>query len=246
MQTISIRLPIPFFASFLRVCSTFIWRSKPLRIKFSCLTLPKIKGGIAFPDLHRYYYASNLARTVNWNIHQSVKDWVTLERIITPYCMRSLPWIHPNHLSNMTKSHPLIGSTLEVFWSITQLSNPMSWLSPLTPLHANTDFVPGIEESFLSTIWPHKDVLDSHILRRGYLIYLKALNNELAPYSISQWTYMQIKHFLTRQETFMDEAPQSLRNPMLQKNPQRHLILFYTHHSLGKPLLQWIMPSLGT
>lgn len=89
------------------------------RIKFDRLTLPKYKGGIALPDLRRYYRATHLARIVDWNIHHTVKDWTTLEHPINPHSLRSVPWLHPRHVLSQTKRHPLIGPTLEVFHNLT-------------------------------------------------------------------------------------------------------------------------------
>lgn len=111
LQTIPIQIPISFFNSFRQACSSFFWRNKPPRIKFDHLTLPKDKGGIALPDLRWYYWAIHLTRIVDWNIHQAVKDWVTLEHSITPPNLE-IPTMdtptshtHPNQTSPSNRPH---------------------------------------------------------------------------------------------------------------------------------------------
>lgn len=128
LQIIPIWIPSSFFLSFRQACSSFIWRGKLPRIKFDCLTLPKNKGGIALPNLRRYYWATHLSRVVDWNIHHTVKDWFTLEHLVSPQSLSSLPWMHPKYISSHTKLHPLTGPTLEVFHISTKVSNPTPWL----------------------------------------------------------------------------------------------------------------------
>lgn len=128
-------------------------------------------------------------------------DWVTLEHLISPQCLRSSPWMHPKHISSDAKLHPLIGPTLDVFHISIKVSNPTPYLSPLTPLRSNTDFPPGTNDNFLSQIWPHRDVLATHLFHRGAFLSLDDLNAKLAPNRIPMWTYMQIRHYLSRPET---------------------------------------------
>ena len=138
MQTIPINLPASFFASFRRACSTFVWRGNKPRINYTRLTLPKNTGGIALPDLRKYHQAALMARIVDWNIHQQVKDWVSLEQIQFPQAIKSLYWIHPKHQPKIIRAHPLVGPTLDIFHNAFKINKTSPWCSPLTPLRNNT------------------------------------------------------------------------------------------------------------
>lgn len=96
---------------------------------------------------------------------------------------------------------PLIGPTLEVFHTSTKVLNPTPWLSLQTPLCSNPDFPPGTNNNFPGQIWPHRDILATHLFHRGVFLKLDYLNTKLAPNHIPMWTYMQIRHFLSRPET---------------------------------------------
>lgn len=102
---------------------------------------------------------------MDWNIHQSIKDWVTLEHKQLSHNLTALPWIHPNDQHPAIKLHPLLGLTLEIFREVFKTNNPTPWLGPLAPLRDNPDFLPGLEQNFLSKIWPHRVVLSNHFSR---------------------------------------------------------------------------------
>lgn len=75
-----ILLPAGFFSTHQKACSAFLWRYSPPNIKYSRLTLPKSRGGIGLPDLHKYYIAHHLTRIADWNLHAFKKSWVSLEK----------------------------------------------------------------------------------------------------------------------------------------------------------------------
>lgn len=151
--------------------------------------------------------------------------------------MKFLPRIHSQHISTQTKSHPLTGPSLETFRLTAKLSNPTPWISPLTPLWSNPEF--------LSSEWPYRDVLATHFFRSGTLLLLEDLNIKLAPQHIPSWTYMQIKHFLTRRENaYLWKKPlTALETLCIKKTRQRHHIsgiyscLFWRIFSLDKCII---------
>lgn len=228
MQTIPIRLPLSFFNTFRKACSSFIWRSKPPRIKFTRLNLPKNKGGIALPDLQKYHQAALLTRIVDWNIHQTVKDWVSLEQSLFSHQINYLPWIRPAHHSKNIKTHPLIGPTLEIFFNTYKKNNPVPWMSPLTPLRNNPDFVPGLEKNVLTNSWPHGEILVKHFFKNGKLLSRDEINRDSDPPQISQWNYIQIRHYLTSNETTQHwtRPLTTLEDLCTRTTPQRHIISF--------------------
>lgn len=59
-------IPKSFFARLHRIFSAFIWRSKPPRYSWATLVRPTSQGGLACPDFHKYYLASQLVTTAWW------------------------------------------------------------------------------------------------------------------------------------------------------------------------------------
>lgn len=168
---------------------------------------------------------------MDWNIHQPVEDWITLEHLQSPLQVRSLPWIHPKHHPTAIKAHPLIDPTLEIFHNISKTKNPSPWLGPLTPLRDNPDIPPELEQNFLSKMWPHKDILTKHFFKRGTLLSRDEIDKDLKSYLIPHWKYMQIRHYLTRRESALKwtRTPMTLENLCTKKSPQRHHIsILYT------------------
>ena len=202
MQTLPIKIPLSFFNTFRKACSSFIWRGRPPRIRFSRLNLPRNGGGIALPDLRKYHQAAILTRIVDWNLHRRVKDWVNLEQSQSPHDLKYLPWINPKYHSKSIKTHPIIGPTLEIFRYTFKSINPSPWLGPLTPLLNNPDFPPGLEKSFPTHKWPHSNVLSKHFFKNDRFLSREDLLKNIKPCNLSHWNYIQIKHFLTKRDIF--------------------------------------------
>lgn len=111
-QTIPIKLPQAIFASVRSICSTFIWGKAKPRISFDRLTIPKLRGGIGLPDISKYYWACQLTRIIDWNVHSSTKDWVNIEHSFSLIPLRQLPWTIHTHVPQNCKQHPLIATIL--------------------------------------------------------------------------------------------------------------------------------------
>lgn len=52
----------------------FIWQNKNQRIKFAQITRKRKHGGLATPEINRYYKAIILARMVEWTNKNSEKQ----------------------------------------------------------------------------------------------------------------------------------------------------------------------------
>lgn len=73
LQTLPVLLPCTFLFS------------------YRLLSLPKMYGGIGFPDPTKYYYAVHQTRTLYW-IKQREKGWVGLEKDLSLVPLKTLPW----------------------------------------------------------------------------------------------------------------------------------------------------------
>lgn len=74
------------------------------------LRLNKLEGGIAIPDTKHYYYACQLARTLDWGRHANVKQWVKIEQAMTKILLQSLPWC-TDRVPTLVSSHLTVGNT---------------------------------------------------------------------------------------------------------------------------------------
>lgn len=79
-QTIQPALLQTFFQTMILRC---IWQGKKTRIQFSLLSRDKIHGGLAAPDIKRYYNAVIITLMIEWTNIKSEKRWVKLENTIS-------------------------------------------------------------------------------------------------------------------------------------------------------------------
>lgn len=107
LQTILIKLPQAFYASYRRACTEFLWGKGRPRLSFERLTLPTLKGGIGLPDIVKYNWACQLTRIVDWNVHTHTKAWTNMEYEFSSIPVRHLPWIAPMNVPPDCKKTPL-------------------------------------------------------------------------------------------------------------------------------------------
>lgn len=79
LQTLPIKIPASFCSAYKQMCTNFIWQSKQSWLGWDKLTIPKLKGGIGLPDLHKYYWACQLTRVIDCHVHSHTKAWVRIE-----------------------------------------------------------------------------------------------------------------------------------------------------------------------
>ena len=78
-QMMPISLPGILFTALKKQIMNLIWRNKKHRIAFQTLRQPKIKGGLAVPDIKTDYEAVVLSRVVEWARASKEKRWVNIE-----------------------------------------------------------------------------------------------------------------------------------------------------------------------
>lgn len=74
-----IGIPPSFFKVIKTIFSKYILQNKKPRVNDNLLTGKKKKGGMALPDVGRYYKAIILARLVEWGNINTKKRWVKME-----------------------------------------------------------------------------------------------------------------------------------------------------------------------
>lgn len=76
--------------------------------------MPKIQGGMAFPDQIRYYKAVHHARALAWCRDEEHKTWVAIEQSCTEIPLRCLPWLRLRTLGTLRYPAPPNRGNLKV------------------------------------------------------------------------------------------------------------------------------------
>lgn len=176
LRTLPIKIPQSFFKTLHSLQIKFIWAHKPPRIKSTLLTRPKVMGGLGVPDFKAYYHASHIARIIDWHCHSILKDWVSIENDMSVIPLQFSPWIQKTRYPQSVKSHPLIGTSLDIFHNLAKHSKFSTPFSPLTLLQNNPDFIPGLGNHILSPAdakKPYWHYIASQIRQRKTLANLK-------------------------------------------------------------------------
>lgn len=238
MQTVPIRLPKAFYASYRRACNEFIWGTNRPRLSFERLSLPKLKGGLALPDIAKYHQACQLSRIVDWSVHSHTKAWTQIENEFSLTPVRSLPWTPTRRIPQTCSQHPLISSTLQSFKSMCQKHHISSNPSPLTPIRNNADFPPGLHSTFLKGYWPQDDIRAKHFFSGNTFQAITNLPAHVSGKPFPSWIYNQIRHFLAHPPKNTDYSRQLTPFEVLcsQTEPQRHVIselyaLLFSEHT---------------
>lgn len=169
LQTIPLHLP-PAFKTYKSACSRFLWGDCKPRICYAHLNFLKHLGGIGLSDIRNYYRAWHLARILDWNVHGSLKDWVTLKASFTSLPLNSLPWLLDRHIPQEIHTHPMIGPMLKCFKTTCKTTSLSTTLGPLTPFQMNPDFPPGLHPQFSTEHWPDDQMLATHFFDKSRLL----------------------------------------------------------------------------
>lgn len=168
------------------------------QISLCTLSLPKCAGGLGLPHMKRYHWTFHLIRIVDWNIHHSPKDWMTLEQMVITFALSLAPWTPGAQINEAIRGHPLVGTTLRGFKTVTSSTNIISIPGPMTPLRRhNVDFSPGLCAAFLLHQWPDHSPEAGEFFEDGRLKECFSLILGEGSPQILWWSYLQVRHFLT-------------------------------------------------
>lgn len=69
-QALPIQIPTPFLKHVQALFTSFIWaQKKKPRLSRTQMTLPKQYGGLAVPDIRRYYQSTHFSRVLDWRLN---------------------------------------------------------------------------------------------------------------------------------------------------------------------------------
>lgn len=91
-RVLHISVPTYFLRIMQRKITTFVWGSSKRCLPTHTLYLPKLKGGLGFPNLSTYYHAAHLAQIPKYHVTTEIPLWVALESIdCDPLSISNLP-----------------------------------------------------------------------------------------------------------------------------------------------------------
>lgn len=85
----------------------FIWQNKKPRVSFAILRQGKNQGGLAVPDVKKYYYAVALSRVVEWAREKSEKQWVKIENYTSGTRLNRIIWNPPQYRGLGENTHEM-------------------------------------------------------------------------------------------------------------------------------------------
>ena len=149
-------LPIPIPAYFLRnlqrKTQSFIWSTLKSRISPHTLYLPKLKGGLGFPNFATYFHAAQIANIPKYHVSHEIPLWVVIETIDSdPISIPNLIWsTSSNHriIDNKITKHTI--SIWERFKMTQGLQSPHV---PLISFMRNSKFYPALTFPRTFTRW---------------------------------------------------------------------------------------------
>lgn len=166
------------------MCRAFLWGSKAPQISWAKLVLSKSDGGIGLLGIQRYYWATHLARVVDWRVHVRSKGRVLLENLISGAELRSVPWPSKKHLTSNIQSHPLVGATLLASKKSSGVHTVSAKDCAITPMRGNPDFLPGMNRAYLAAEWPYTEMQAKHFFSRGRFLRQRdlAASDQIFPF----------------------------------------------------------------
>lgn len=163
LQALPIQIPSSYFDQTSALFFDFIWAHRRPRLNRRQLTLPKLYGGLAVPDLRKYYNATHLTRLIDWNRHQSIKLWTQLEQTQCEIPLNRSPWCY-DVLPRIIKNHPLIDVTARTCTSLFTRHRLTSLDSPLRPILGTPEFTPGYTDPIFHSLRHSNYFQASHFL----------------------------------------------------------------------------------
>lgn len=114
-QMLPISLPQPYLRALRGLMAKFVWGNKKPRIAHKVLTRGKKQGGLALPDLSKYYKSVMLSRVMEWSKSTSEKRWVNIEHSLSSTHLGHTIWNPPKYRVLSTNTSDITLNTLKLW-----------------------------------------------------------------------------------------------------------------------------------
>lgn len=195
-ETLPIPVPLSQLKLLQRKCLKFIWNNASHRIARSVVYALKNRGGLAAPDIIKYYYASHLRVLSSWISRKAPSRWAEIEMGITapvhpcymlwPYSAKFMPQLRSLCLAPML-------FTLAIWKRCAERFSLSSKCSPL--------FNPGIPDGLSYTRmlpWTQAGMFQLRHLVHPATRKLMSFSDLQTKYELPTsllYSYIQFKHF---------------------------------------------------
>lgn len=196
-QSLPCYLDKTFFKSVNKMLTSFIWKNSSPRIAFKTLTKSREKGGLAIPDLQRYYWAAQTKNIISWVQRRNSAVWIDIEEeLCTPISTTLLPFINNiKVLHQITKTY-VVYNTLRAWQDTNKFCGNFGKISRLSPLSLNPDLPSSIGGSLFAE-WRSNGIYQLQQLFDGDT--LKSFAVLMSEYEIPKrdfYKYLQIRHLI--------------------------------------------------
>lgn len=119
-QSLPVPVPPEQFTKWDKLISRYIWEGKRPRVRFSTLQLPRDRGGMALPNLKKYYYAAQLRPLVCWCSAESNARWKDIEVPGFTFPIQSCIGERefPKNIKSEIDLDPIVTFTLNIWYSV--------------------------------------------------------------------------------------------------------------------------------
>ena len=173
----------------------YIWKNKRQRISAQVLKPKKKTGGLAVPDISKYYVATVLARIIEWAKENPDKRWINIECALARAQLGRIIWNPPQHRTLDTSAHEITFNALRV-WDRVHKQLKSKFNSPLMDLKDNEYFAPGTEGVGGNWIKNRTQVRD--IIQKGKILTHHEIKAKIESMRLDEWRYMQLALFIKR------------------------------------------------
>lgn len=194
-------LPIPIPSSHLKKLQgdliNFFWNYKRHCIARSVLYAPRNQGGLAFPNIAKYYLAAQLRPVASWCTLHAYNRWTQIEKL----------WLAPIHPNSMLWSSDIPPGSVQLLvpmalartlWRRAKSTYPLSTTSSPVTSFLFTPNIPDSLTSQMSHFW-----MDKALFRYGQLIdpktrLLRSFRELQIAFDIPKqafFSYLQIRHY---------------------------------------------------
>uniref|UniRef100_A0A8P4GNT1 Reverse transcriptase zinc-binding domain-containing protein n=1 Tax=Dicentrarchus labrax TaxID=13489 RepID=A0A8P4GNT1_DICLA len=222
-QHIPVLISKRFFAKLDKSISTFLWASKPVRMRKKILQLPKRAGGLALPNFLHYYWAANIQKMLFWTVKSTILQpaWVQMEFSSTQMSLQS--WLCsrlPVSVANVSTS-PVVTQSLKI-WLHFRKHFGLQGPSTLAPVFHNHNFKSSTMDSAFQ-LWSDSGILSiKDLYDKGTYMSFTDLSATFKLPSLHLFCFLQVRHFVQKYyPDFPNLAPQTLLDTLLMINPNQ-------------------------
>uniref|UniRef100_A0A8K9UVS9 Reverse transcriptase domain-containing protein n=1 Tax=Oncorhynchus mykiss TaxID=8022 RepID=A0A8K9UVS9_ONCMY len=200
-QMLPCYLPVgSFFKTTNQSITKFIWGNKKPRIKFSTLSKPESKGGLALPSLQLYYWSAQIRNMQTWITNRQESTWIQIEaQSCGSLPLSSIIFINNfSEVGNIAKTF-VIYSTLLAWRECKKYLGISSQICSHSPIVGNPDLPKALREANFN-LWHTLGIRTFSDLFHQKTTTLKSFQELCSEFDVPRshfFKYRQIRHVIS-------------------------------------------------